>query len=380
MAVYAFCEICKCRRDKATSNSTVECADKSAHKKHVAWIADVRIPGQTERPRKVFRSGKDHPKEQAERFVRQVKTDYDRGNPYGVTRRESKGFSEVVDEWWQRAAIIQNKFKDPRRVKYRVDMFKQLFENRLISVITETEIESWIVDRRKGGTSPATINSDLKPLRWIFNFAVEKQYLVKSPLAKIAELKGEGIHDRWMTEAEVDALIKAAYDLGDHDLVDFIDVGVNTGFRLANLMRLTAKDFHENLIEARKTKSDVPYTVPIADDLEPTVRRLLHQRPTGLLLNTINIGRRFRRAVKKAGLYTNNKDLERVTIHTLRHTFAVLYLQRGGDIYKLRNLLGHANSAITEKTYARFSRKDKEAQAALISTKIQRPTPQFKIA
>lgn len=39
---------------------------------------------------------------------------------------------------------------------------------------------------------------------------------------------------------------------------------------------------------------------------------------------------------------------KRITVHTLRHSFATAYLENGGSIHKLRELLGHAHLATTE--------------------------------
>jgi len=97
---------------------------------------------------------------------------------------------------------------------------------------------------------------------------------------------------------------------------------------------------------------------------------LVALHPVGALLKTNHLGPRFRAAARQAGLYTDKKDLQRVTVHTLRHTFAVLYLNRGGDLWDLSKLLGHATTAVTDKTYARFSRQRKDAQAPLMSTPI----------
>lgn len=39
---------------------------------------------------------------------------------------------------------------------------------------------------------------------------------------------------------------------------------------------------------------------------------------------------------------------KRITVHTLRHSFATAYLENGGSIHKLKELLGHAHLQTTE--------------------------------
>lgn len=370
MAVYAFCEKCQQRRET--------CEQQSTHKRFVAWVADWNSSRVGPRLRKVFGSDLTNPKELADIQIRQWKTDRERG----VLKLKSGvavaiSFETVADEWWTKVVIGQNRIKDPNRTeRSRVNKWKTLLGSKAVGKVTLEDFEEWVSERRENDIAINTINRDLKPVRWILDYAVEKGYIEKNPMDSLKGLKGGNIHDRWMTEEEVGKLLQAAIDLGDMELADFMAVGVNTGFRLGNLERLTARDIDGDLLMAVQTKSGTPYGIPISPDIEPILRRLVRQNPTGPLLigRDNNVGERFRAAARKAGLYTSKDDTDRVTIHTLRHTFAVLYLKRGGDIYKLSKLLGHASVAITDKIYARFCPKEKLKEAPLIST----PVPQLQ--
>jgi integrase len=48
-------------------------------------------------------------------------------------------------------------------------------------------------------------------------------------------------------------------------------------------------------------------------------------------------------------------ELEGVTIHTLRHTAAVHMVSAGIPMQKVSQYLGHSNTAITERVYARYA-------------------------
>lgn len=363
MAVYARCTSCGTRRD--------HCTDVTAHKRFVAWTADVKFSRESPRLRKSFNVDKcEKPRELAEMQERQWKTDYERGQLITKKTIEAHRFDDVAEEWLT-MATAQKIIRDTNRSeKYRVEGFKRAFGARNIGDLQYADGEAWINARVKAGIAVGTINREMKPLNWIMDYAVRKGYCKNNPFREIKQLKGANIHDRWMTHEEVNRLALAARSLGDNDLVDVITIGVNTGFRLGNLERLTARDIANNRLEAAITKSGTPYSVPIAPAIVRTLQRLVKLRPSGPLLNTVKIGDRFRAAAKAAGLYSDKSDLQRVTIHTLRHTFAVLYLKRGGDLYKLSKLLGHASTAITDKTYARLCPQEKDAQAPLMSTTI----------
>lgn len=363
---YPYCPKCQARRD-AVKVGGIQCEDKTGHKSKMRWMADVHpVRGAHARLRKLFDSEKE-----ADAQETNWQADFNRTGPQ--MKVEAKlAFEVVADEWWTNAVVVQGKIKNPQRSeKSRYDMWVALFKERPIRSITVDEIEDWITERREDGIAINTINRDLKPLRWILNYAMTKKYIIENPLAKFPNLKNGNIHDRWMTEEEVNHFVKTAIEMEDLELADFIAVGVNTGFRCGNLERLAARDIGEELIEARQTKSGKPYTVPVAPALTNILNRLIMQHPTGPLLpnrNNNKIDVRFRECARKAGLYKDKNDLDRVTIHTLRHTYAVLYLKRGGNLYKLSQFLGHASSAITEQVYARFCPKEKVKEAPLTST------------
>lgn len=61
-----------------------------------------------------------------------------------------------------------------------------------------------------------------------------------------------------------------------------------------------------------------------------------------------SIRKGFQNACERAGL-------EDVTLHTLRHTAAVHMVSAGIPMSKVSQYLGHSNTAITERVYARYA-------------------------
>ncbi len=356
--VYARCLACGVRRE--------HCLNISAHKKEIRWTVDVEF----EKGRRVRKSLPT--KELAEMTERQWRTDFEREKLVPKREGATRAFEDVAREW---LTMATNQKRINRNEQYRIEMFIKLFGRRQIGQLKYADGEAWLGDRIAKGIAINTVNRDMKPLKWVMDYAVKKGLLEKNPFTELKQLKGGNVRVRWLTQAEVDKLLETALArVEDGDLYDVVAVALNTGFRKGNLERLTARDVSNNLLTAVKTKSGNPYDVPITPAIAPVLQRLIQTRPTGPLLKTAKLDPRFRALARAAGLYTSDKDRDKVTLHTLRHTYAALYLKRGGDIYKLSKYLGHSSIAITEKVYAHLCPKDLAAQAPLLSTPlVERP-------
>jgi len=285
--------------------------------------------------------------------------------------KDQTTFAQMADKWLD-MAVKQGRIRNAGASEiYRVNALKVHFGDKPVIKLRYADGEAWLNARIEAGKAVNTINRDMKPLKWITGYAVCLGLIPASPFAELKPLKAGNVRVRWLTEEELGRLVNAANVLNDGDLVDIINVAVNTGFRKGNLERLTGMEIsNEKRILASKTKSGKPYDVPVSPALENVLKRLLEGERTDKILNTNDFDRRFRKAAKLAGLWRDGKDENKVTIHTLRHTFAALYLKRGGDVYKLSKLLGHSSISVTEKVYAHVCPKDMDAQAELMSTNI----------
>lgn len=53
--------------------------------------------------------------------------------------------------------------------------------------------------------------------------------------------------------------------------------------------------------------------------------------------------------------YNHKRGVEKTSIHLFRHTYAKLYIQAGGDPFRLQKLLGHSDLAMTRKYVALYA-------------------------
>lgn len=117
-------------------------------------------------------------------------------------------------------------------------------------------------------------------------------------------------------------------------------LALGSGLRWSELVRAQASDVVGECLVVHQTKSGRLRRVPLPPDLHAEIRgrvgRLVPFRGASCSFNHV-IQRR--------------PGLERFHAHQLRHTFACLYLERGGSLAALQEIMGHA-SVMTTQRYA----------------------------
>lgn len=53
--------------------------------------------------------------------------------------------------------------------------------------------------------------------------------------------------------------------------------------------------------------------------------------------------------------YNHSRGVEKTSMHLFRHTYAKLYIQAGGDSFRLQKLLGHADLTMTRRYVALYA-------------------------
>ena len=112
-------------------------------------------------------------------------------------------------------------------------------------------------------------------------------------------------------------------------------------------------------------KSSVPFSARTCQAMLEYARRRGQGRvhaaqfflgPRGRPLDRSNVRKTVAGYGRKAGI-----EGVRVSPHTLRHTFAVLYIRNGGDSFSLQEILGHSTLEMTRR-YVHLARRDVSEQ------------------
>lgn len=212
---------------------------------------------------------------------------------------------------------------------------------------------SYIAARRSKEIKDGSIWTELGHLRTVLTWAVKRGHIATAP--HIERPSKPAPRDRHLTRDEARRLIEAA---GAPHMRLAIVLLLGTAARVGAILDLTwdRVDLERGVISlaltdgvTRKGRATVP--------INGMVRAALVEARRGALTDFVieyagervgSIKKGFAGAVARAGLSD-------VTPHVLRHTAAVWLAEAGKSMQEIAQYLGHSNSRITERVYARFS-------------------------
>ena len=275
---------------------------------------------------------------------------------YGTGRR-SKTLKEFVEQTYVPWA------KDNKR-SWRSDlsMLKPLlsyFGKKTLSQISPFEIERYKIKRRDSITerkkprSKSSVNHELKLLSRIFQLAKLQKLVRVNPCSEVTKLKGETKRQRYLLPEEQERLMAVLTGKREH-LRSIIILDLNTGLRRGELFSLKIEDldFNRNLIHVRETKTGQNRMVPMNATARTLLLELTDQaRQAGWQYVFTNpatgkqykdVKRAFMGALRDAGI----QDFR---FHDVRHTFGTRAVDEGAPLTGVRDALGHASLATTNR-------------------------------
>lgn len=211
--------------------------------------------------------------------------------------------------------------------------------------------------------SPVTISGHFTVVRAFLNTLFRDSFLTINPIAEMKKPKTPKIIVRAFNQDEVHELLDI-FDrntfLGFRNYTIF-SVLFGTGIRLSELLRIQLYDinFTENYIRIFG-KGDKERLIPLGNSLKRVILNYLKKRKTYIIEGAYPSTPYLFIAkngypLTKSGMnmiYSNIKKSKkswstRLSSHTWRHTFAKYFLLNGGDLFSLKEILGHEDVSTT---------------------------------
>jgi integrase/recombinase XerC len=253
---------------------------------------------------------------------------------------------------------IERRLSSHTITSYSTDLeqFTAFIAPASLSQVQALTIRKWLISLSDDSIQNRSINRKLATLRTFYKYLLRTGKIEENPMTSIRMVKTNKKIPQFVRESEMENLVenrKMATNFSEarDELILFLLYG--TGIRLAELISL--QNNQVNL--AAKTirvigKRNKERMIPIPGllvDLIATYRSFCTIEHAHLLLTDKGeplYPMFVQRLVKKnLGEYS---QLEKLSPHVLRHTYATHLLNKGADLNAIKELLGHANLAATQ--------------------------------
>ncbi len=226
---------------------------------------------------------------------------------------------------------------------------------------TPDEVKDFQQHLIESGVSICTRNQTMTGVKFLFRVTLRRHDLV----AEIFHLREPDRVPLVLSQKEIKRILAMAPSLKARVM---LSLAYGCGLRAGEVVRLKVGDIDsaQEIIRIVQSKGRKDRNVMLPSDILGLLRDWWKQRPTGqdkdvptplrMLfpgyhgkhLSARQLSRLFLEAAKAAAI------TKRVTLHTLRHSFATHLLERGVDIRVIQALLGHSKLTTTAR-YARVA-------------------------
>lgn len=233
-----------------------------------------------------------------------------------------------------------------------------------VDTITKEDVEDYILYfKEKGTVSDTTINTNLRMVRAFLYWCMERHYMERFPVKMIRA--DDPIKEPY-TADELERLLKrpnlkscSFAEYRNWVIVNFL---LGTGCRASTLINLHIEDIDlsAGTVYFRHMKARNRITVPLTRRLIRILEEYLSYRNGTSSTDALFVSEYgtalFRSTLENAIWgYNHKRGVDKTSLHLFRHTYAKLYIQAGGDPFRLQKLLGHSDLSMTRRYVALYA-------------------------
>lgn len=209
------------------------------------------------------------------------------------------------------------------------------------------KINAYIAYLRQKGNSNKTINDKISYLSKLLTYALKNQLIPYKPY--MPYLKVISTKEKYLTQDEIIKMLKWTKINKQKELQKIILIGLYTGLRINNILKLNNQNYKNNCLYIYDTKVNRSFILPVSNKIKYIITNL-----KGFNIAYNQCYYIFNKMKKELNLD------KQITIHTLRHTFCSNLIQKGIPITTIQKLANHKKIQTTMR-YSHLSNKELEA-------------------
>jgi integrase/recombinase XerD len=245
------------------------------------------------------------------------------------------------------------------------------------------DVREWIASMSREGLAASSVSRAVSAARGFFRFLMLDGHIKSHPAEDVHTPQKHSYLPRFLTEAEIEALLAAPDVSTDEGIRDraLLELLYATGLRVSELVGLQTADvdLHAGLVSCHG-KGNKERRIPVGKSAIHWLRQYLRVRkrlgseskPHLFLHRGRSLTRQIAWSIIKA--HAARAGVPDISPHTLRHSFATHLLQHGADSRSVQALLGHSDISTTQiythitdlhmrKAYDRFHPRARAAKS-----------------
>ncbi len=240
-----------------------------------------------------------------------------------------------------------------------LSVFKEFLGDKELESVDHLALRRFLAELRAKDYSKRTVARKLASLRSFFRFMFREGHIKKNPITAVLTPKLDKKLPVFLDTAKIDRLLAAPSDKDPAGLRDraLLETLYSTGIRVSELVGLDIGDidFISGVVKVFG-KGSKERVVPIGEPALKAIRVYVDKKrddkvkdKNAIFLNKSG-GRLTDRSVRRV-LDKHIKTCsiaEKISPHSLRHSFATHLLDRGADLRSVQELLGHMNLSTTQ--------------------------------
>jgi integrase len=295
----------------------------------------------------------------AEAWARGVESKIDAGEHVATSEARKRTVADAIDRYLEVTLPRAKHRKNADEQTRLLAVWKELIGDRALVSLTPAVIAekrdalAKRTNRAGEAISGATVNRHLTALSAVLTVATKEYgWLQKNPVANVSRLADSKGRERFLSEAERQALLTACDASTCDALGPVVRLALATGARKGELMSLdwASVNLERRTVRFVDTKNGDNRTVPLAPTAVEVLKAWRKGRlPVGLVfpLTIDGIDKPWREARAEAGL----GDFR---FHDLRHSAASYLAMSGASLMDIAAILGHKTLAMV-KRYSHLS-------------------------
>ena len=225
--------------------------------------------------------------------------------------------------------------------------------------VTETNLNSYILDLEKKGMAAATVSRNIASMKAFYLYMMRNGEVTTDPAENLKAPKVEKKIPDILSVADINKLLEQPGERTSKGLRDraMLELLYATGIRVTELISLKVGDINRKMdyivCRDRNRERVIPFGSKAKEALDNYMGaarqdlignkecEMLFPNCSGESMSRQGFWKLLKQYVKQAGIQME------ITPHTLRHSFAAHLVDNGADLHVVQEMLGHSDISTT---------------------------------